>query len=346
MKKIAQAAGPLYGREGRSLPKEESFGLPPLPEDAKAKTVNNFGLPAMPKERAEVPRPSENNSFSAVKTLQTAILQFADAASSSDITSMQKRETGKQDSSSGEFLGGSDPFGNFLAHHIRGAGKQGMQYTNVDVASSDRARMGIEDTGLRGIIDSIKRVGTPGNEKSVDGIWKQRTNNALHEIGKLMTTVNDLSASMNLPLKGLSATLRDFLQAVPKQYTDIKDPGQQALELAAMIKSLMMDFITFRERILKDPELKQFISQEKPFAHYPHKPSSARETLSEEEKKMFVGNRPIPGLLLAKQQVSLSDLDNMGTFSKLMRSSGRNPQDPKQVQNTLVELSQALGGAS
>src|ERR1700722_17420833 len=131
----------------------QNFNLPAIPN-----AENGFDLPAIPQEegRASSPAPSaapaapasspRPGSFSAVKKLQQAILSFAEVASASDVTSMQGNQSGKQEGASGEYLGGSDPFGDFVAQHIRGAG-QGGQYVNTDVSSQDRERMGIEDTG-------------------------------------------------------------------------------------------------------------------------------------------------------------------------------------------------------
>lgn len=329
----------------------QDFGLPPLPTGGGAS--DNFGLPEAPSEPAQRPiqrpvaRPAQGGGspFAAVKKLQEAILEFANVASSSDVTSMQGNQSGKQQSASGEYLGGSDPFGDFVAEHVKGEPGRGEQYVNTDVASPDRQRMGIEDTGLRGIIDTIKRIGTPGNEKGVDGIWKMRTNNALHQISQLMSTIRDLAKSMSVPIQGIDSLLKNLKDLVPNNYTDVREneKGIIASTLADLVKEATSMFSEFRNAVLNNKHLRQYIDQKKSFVQYKQGPQNGRDTLTEEEKKVFTGAKPVPGLQLAKQQISLYDLDNMNNFSQLMQRIGRNPKDKTQVQNTLTELSKALG---
>lgn len=331
----------------------QDFGLPPMPTG----TSDNFGLPEAPQEHpaerqrsapVSYPVNQAGSSFVAVKNLQNAILEFANTASSSDVTSMQGNQTGQQESASGEYLGGSDPFGNFLAEHIQGKDDNGKQYVNTDVSSKDRSRMSIEDTGLRGIIDTIKRIGAPGHERGADGIWKMRTNNALHQIAKLMGTIRDLSKSMNVPIKNIDVLVNTFIKSIPENYIDIKENNKSALaiSLTNQIQQLTKIFSEFKNTVLNNKHLRQYIDQKKPFVQYKQKTQNGRDTLSEEEQKIFTGAKPIPGLQLAKQQVSLYDLDNMNNFSQLMQRAGRNPKDKAEVQNTLAELSKALGSSA
>lgn len=296
-------------------------------------------------------RAAPSSSFSSIKQLQQAILHFANAASSSDITSMTGNQSGKQEnSSSGEYLGGSDPFGDFVASHIKQAPGQAQQYLNTDVASPDRARMGIEDTGLRGIIDTIKRIGTPGKEHAPDGVWKQRTNNALQQIAKVMAAIGQLSMALKVPLEGIEKLVASFQQAIPKNYTDIDDQAkaQLAPELTKMIEQMTEFFGQFKNAVLSNKHLRQYIDQQKPFAQYQQKTQAGTNLLSPEEKQLYVSNvnTTIPNLSLGKTPVSLVDLESMDNFKMLMQKAGLKTDDPASLQSALSQIARGLGIAA
>lgn len=339
----------------------QDFGLPDLP--GQGGSSDNFGLPENDDKQIEqspnsglshlrphtVPvsaRPPLSSSFSSIKELQQAIIEFANVASASDVTSMKGNQEGQEQGASGEYLGGSDPFGNFLAQHVKSAPGSADQYVNTDLDSKQRGKTEIEDTNLRGIINDIKTIGSPGKDKAPDGIWKQRTQHALQQILKLMMTIKNMATTMNIPIEGLDKTVDSFAKNVPESYTSISDmdKGKLAPTLTAELKELSSLFSAFRTHVLSDKDLSPYINQKKSFVSYQKGAQDGRSTLNEDEKKIFTGNVPIPEVQLAKSSVSLYDLDNMTNFSRLMQRSGRNPKDPAQVKNTLAELSRALGG--
>src|SRR5665213_843989 len=103
------------------LPKlGQNFGLPSLPGSSGAS--GDFGLPEIPSDDVpaqEHQRPhtvpvqsrqnrtpfSGSSGFESIKTLQQAIIEFANVASASDITSMKGNQEGKQEGAN-EYLGG------------------------------------------------------------------------------------------------------------------------------------------------------------------------------------------------------------------------------------------------
>jgi hypothetical protein len=355
VKKFAQEAPTL------SRPRQHQSQQPvTAPAASPAPVATGDEVPTLSHPRRnrqnQVQQPSggttSSSSFASIKQLQQAILNFANVASSSDVTSMTGNQAGKQESSSGEYLGGSDPFGDFVASHIKEAPTSGQaqQYLNTDVASPDRSRMGIEDTGLRGIIDTLKRIGTPGKENAPDGVWKQRTNNALWQIAKVMVTIDNLSTAMQVPLEGLGKLVAAFQQAIPKVYTDIDDQAkaQLAPELTKMVEQMTEFFGQFKNSVLSNKHLRKYIDQQKPFVQYQQKTQSGTNALSPEEKQLYVSNvnTPIPNLQLGKTPVSLVDLESMDNFKTLMQKAGLNTNDPVALQSALSQIAQGLGVAT
>jgi hypothetical protein len=210
--------------------------------------------------------------------------------------------------------------------------------------------MGIEDTGLRGIIDTIKRIGTPGKEHAPDGVWKQRTNNALWQIAKVMETIDRLATAMQVPLEGLGKLISSFQQALPKDYTDLdaQAKAQLAPELTEMIEQMTASFDQFKGSVLSNKHLRKYIDQQKPFAQYQQKTQSGTNLLSPEEKQLYVSNvnAAIPNLRLGKTPVSLVDLESMDNFKMLMQKAGLNTNDPVALQSALSQIAQGLGIAT
>lgn len=320
------------------------------------------GNTGVPQRGTPKPAPA-GNRFTAnnpVKEMQTAILEFANAASSSDVTNMKGNQTGKEQSGK-EYLGGSDPFGSFLAqNYLNDSDPVGKQYVNVDVAgNNNRDKASIEDTGLRGIIDSIKRIGTPGamGEKSVDGVWQTRTNNALKNIYALGYAMLHLANDMGLALPGLDDNkLSELKKLIPENYTNVSqnEMGARAKALTAQIKDLTLVFGSFKKFVIDNKQYRSYIDQKKSFVQYKKKQDTknGRDVLDENDKKIMgpEGMKPIPDVKLSNVKdeknnwVSLADLNNMNSFSRMMQRIGRDPKSPEQVKQTLTEVSAALSG--
>lgn len=324
-----------------------------IPKPRSHRTVNAPTAPVA----TQAPSAGVSSSVAAVKEMQKSILEFANVASSSDVTSMRGNQTGKQQAGQ-EYLGGSDPFGDFLATSVRESSPTGQQYLNVDVKSPNRSNTGIEDTGLRGIIDTIKRIGTPGSqgtEKSVDGVWGERTNNALKNISALANAMLHLANDMGISMPGLTdSTVETFNKYVPEKTSDLTENKKTAIAqaLTKQIQNLSKVFGYFRKTVLENKQYRSYIDQNKSFIQYKQREETkdGRATLSDQEKKMTAGvsTTGIPDVRFsnvkneANNWVSLNDLNNMDSFSQLMSRLGRDPKDTIQVKNTLNEITQAL----
>jgi hypothetical protein len=347
VKKEAQVS-PTRSRGFRTAPAPVDATPPPAAGDEvphRSRPLNNRQDQAQPAQQSATS--SAPSSFASIKQLQQAIINFANVASASDITSMTGNQTGKQEGTSGEYLGGSDPFGDFIASHIQQAPGQAQQYLNTDVSSPDRARMGIEDTGLRGIIDTIKRIGTPGTEHAPDGVWKQRTNNALQQIAKVMVVIDQLVTAMKVPIEGLGKLVASFQRVLPQNYADVNDraKAQLAPQLTKMIEQMTDSFGQFKNAVFSNKHLSQYINQQKPFVQYQQKTQAGTNLLTPEEKQLYVSNvsAAIPNLKLGKTPVSLVDLESMDNFKMLMQKAGLKADDPVALQSALSQIANGLG---
>jgi hypothetical protein len=301
----------------------------------------------VPEPRIMRSAPFSLSNTSSIIDMQKAIVSFAHAASSSDVTSMKGNVQGKEIGTSGEYLGGSDPFGKFLAQHIQAETGNAEQYTNTNAPSSIRQNAGIEDTNLRGILDTIKRIGAPGEETKPDGIWKQRTNNALNQIKKVMETINSISEKMGNQIKGLNEVLSSFSQLVPEKYEDYSDAqkNQAASKLVPLIQQLTSYFNQFKQSILNNGELKSYIDQRKPFVSYKQAPSDLVSLLSPEQNNIYLSNvnAHIQNLSLNGSQLSLVDLSSLNNFKSFLQKAKVNQNDPSAVAAAIKQVQQSLG---
>lgn len=266
-----------------------------------------------------------------VKKMQSAILNFADIASKTDVTSLQGNQQGRLEGNQSralgneektindkEYLGGSDPFGNFiLNNYIPKNSYTGKQYLNVDVVgNANREHASMMPQGLRGIIDSMKRVGTPGSsgtEKSIDGIWKTRTNNALHVIGDLVEAMLNFTNDMKKPVKGYSQQeLDQYKKLVPNSYTDIKPDnlGERAQDLTSHIEKMTQFFQNLRPTIFENAQLRQYIDQKSSFSKYNFLPDD--DKLFKRNISVNIGGKQI--------NISLNDLKNKEQFKSLIKT--------------------------
>lgn len=334
----------------------------PIPVGGPGGPVKKMPGPTAPAGNRPVSAPS--NSVPAVKEMQTAILNLANIASSSDVTAVQGNQEGRQvgqqtraipngpqvsekpTTDDKEFLGGNDPFGNFIVqNYFPKDSDVGKQFLNVDVAGGkNRMDASIKPANLRGIIDTIKRVGTPGSagtEKSVDGIWQTRTNNSLHLIADLVDAMINLTKDMRIPVEGFTdGQLKAFREKIPANYTDMKSPdviAEKAKELTPYLNAMATFFTNLKPAVLENKEIRKFVDQKEPFAKYVNSKFPGEMALFR-----------LPGVNLGlsadpnKNQISLNDLSTIEKFKEFIQRQGLVANDQEQVKKILNMVAEKL----
>lgn len=350
-------------------PKREKFAAPPPRRGGGAKTAPPTRQNAVP-SRTPAPVNYGSPASIAVKEMQRALLNFAEVAASTDITAIDGNKSGKQvgeqsrelDNASQtkgdkEHLGGSDPFGNFLIQQYVVGDPVGKQYLNVDVAGkNNRENASIENANLRGMIDSIKRLGTPGSaggEKSVDGVWAYRTDKAVKNCYALTNAVVNFANDLGIKV---SFSLDSFKNLIPKEYTALKDATTRentAKELTKYINAAADLFKKVKSSVLNDRNLRSYIDQKKPFAVYNKEFQS--EPLKAQEQKLLSANltQAIPGVSFSfisepkKNWISFNELQSLDNFKKFIKrvDDKINVDDPNEVKKYLDEVNKALQSA-
>ncbi len=316
----------------------------------------------------------------AVKEMQQAILNFAATAASTDVTSMKGNQHGQQTGNQSrlintdlpesrdlsspldehkEQLGGNDPFGDFIVQQYVATDPIGKQYLNVDVAGKkERSDASINDSSLRGMIDTISRVGTKGvnaGEKSVDGVWAHRTDNALAGILTLTNAMLNFARDLKVAVRYTQQELDAFKAAVPKVYTAITDKGAAAKEVTPHVNAATQFFQELKKAVLNNREVRQYIDQKKPFASYPKSSKkSTEEVLNANELATFQTNQTegIPqvgfaGVPEKSNWISLKELSDMESFKGFMKriGKGKEAENPAEVKKMLDAVSTQLGPA-
>lgn len=304
-----------------------------------------------------------------VMKMQQAILDFADIASSTDVTSLEGNKEGRQtgaqtraipmvgtDAGGGvpsypkkeegdkfenegflsaqqqgtlneqtkndkKHLGGSDAFGNFItSNYIPKDSYIGKQYLNVDVAGKDkRESASMPPSNLRGIIDTIKRVGSPNSkgEKVTDGIWQNRTNNSLHVIADLIQAMLNFTKDMNVQVPGYTEKdLQTFKANVPAAYTDVKSQeefSKRAQTLIPELRKMTEYFRYLNGKVFNNQQLRKYIDQKQSFTKY--------DNIQIPDEKRARG---IPGIQFDWIQdpksnwISLHELSSLDNFKKFL----------------------------
>lgn len=370
--------------------KKTAQAVPPPPKYRQNKVTQPAQTPGKVPQRGELSFDTTTKAkpkaytispdVAAVKEMQKAILDFANTAAANDVTDLQGNQKGQMygeqsrlgpqdmpasrdlsapEDNQKEYLGGSDPFGNFLTQQYIGKSDAGRQYLNVDVAGNkNRQDHSMQDLNFRGVIDSIKRIGTPGSvgtEKSVDGIWQVRTNNALKNIYAIADGLVHFAKDMTLAIPGYGEKeLASFAALIPKEYTDVKpeERAQRAKDLTSHIKAVTGYFESFKNAVLNNKRLRAFIDQRKSFVQIPQTKAS-KPALDEKESKTLstFQMQAIPGVQLPfikepKQNwISLKELSDLDSFKGFMSRVGRNPNNQAELKSTLDEVNKALQSA-
>lgn len=348
--------------------------------------VGGPGGPARQKAPTESPSGAasgvSSSSLPAVKKMQQAILNFASVAASTDVTSMTGNQTGQMEveqdrsvniapvteenpyekpGSKKEYLGGSDPFGDFIVQQFVANDPAGRQYLNIDVTGTpERENALIEKTNLRGLIDTISRVGSPGvggGEKSVDGIWKNRTDNALKGISVLTKGMLDFANALKVETQYQAKNLEQFNSALPKpDYTALEgtsDIIKRSDWLASHITNLITPFFQeLKAKILNNKEHRQYIDQKKPFVSYKQQPKkSVKEILTPQELAGFTNNQMLgipqvgfSGVSQNANWISLKELSDLDSFKGFMKriGKGKEAENPAEVKKMLDAVSTQL----
>ncbi len=318
--------------------------------------AGDVGVPTRKTPAKSVPGKGVNRPLSysvpAVKEMQQAIINFAEQAAASDITSMTRSPAGEygaqsrlapEDMPEGrsletkqEYLGGSEPFGNFLIQQYLGkTDPKGRQYLNVDLATPERGHQSIENINLRGVIDTIRRIGTPGAEKNKpDGVWKSRTNNAIKNIYALTRAAFNFSKDLGFHSKNYTEkTLQDFENSIPKEYTELRSSAElaeRAKILTSHINAAADFFGQFKNAVVNSKQLRPYIEQTKSFVQYP----KATGIPSELQQYQYFG---LPGIKFdwitdqKKNWISLHDLSSSEAFKQFVHRVGIDDRDPQSI---------------
>ncbi len=331
IKKMGQEADvPMFVPKGGPRVKSEVADKP--------KSVNKALKPSTP---------SSNHSYisaSAVKTMQEAILEVADIASKTDLTSFDGANTDQQTGAQGENLDGSNPFGQFLVDNFIAPKGNASTFVNTDVpGQTARMENKIQGGTLRGIINSIKRIGTPGvkgGEVSADGVWKGRTQDSLKNLYLLVSGYLDFANALKLPVQGYTlGNLAQLNGLINSGYPKLKTT-QEANNLAANItkhlNALKVFFTNFNKEVVNHPTLKNQINQKKSFSKYKTVPmkNEVPEGYDLDHVKLNLPNM--------KRQLRLSDLEDIQHFTNWMKDNGHKT-DEATLRQMLKVIKDQLG---
>lgn len=254
-----------------------------------------------------------------VKKMQQLLINVA-----SNISNHQIHDVEHRVDEHGNALAGSDPFMNFLvSNYINKAKPLGKQLINTDVNMPTRMDTSKYNDNLKGILQSIKRIGTPGVEQSPDGIWGPRTNNALKQIYALAYMMVSLIKDMELSINNYSeADLANFHNDIPEDQSklNLNQQNKAAEVLINDLNKFINMYNEFREIIFTNPKYSSLISQEKPLMIDTGKPKQSNE-LNLQEQELYNQLKAVQvNAMINGQKVAITpyDLSSMSNFKKFL----------------------------
>ncbi len=329
----------------------DEFDLPNMPNDNKVRQELDFGLPEIPKFKPRPPKtvPSEEAaprqvehkpnvqpyltpSRTAVSEMQNALINLSKTMSQNYLTSIDPQTHER---------GGSDPFGNFLvSQYVNNENVVGKQFVNVDLGEPNRSATSMANKSLRGVISTLGRVGSPGSEKGVDGIWQTRTNNALKQAAAVASSLLQLQKDMGIESKLYSQEdLAQLKNNIPESYAKLGDTAaSRAKILTPNLNKLSKFYLEFEKNILNQPKYKQLITQEKAFTTH-----KKIEELDKEDQEFINTNirQNVPGVNINGKPVALGDIATLESFKRFL-SENNIPANNAQTFNKYFKLLQNL----
>jgi hypothetical protein len=306
----------------------------PMPRSRRpAAEVPSRGAPSSAPSAS--PQRGYSPRYSGVKAMQQAILHFGDVLSKNYLMSANDPTRA------------SDPFGSFLVNqYVNNEKVVGKQFVNVDLREPLRSGTAIKNVDLRGIVSTIKRIGTPGSEGSADGIWQTRTNNSLKQIYAVAAALVQLQKDLGIQIEGYDdKDLAELKENIPDTYLHLDNTVlERAAKITANINKLTNYYLNFEKTFLNNEQYKSLITNSKPL--FTHKSSLQ---LTPEEEKMANDYRnlkaKIPGVNLDGHPVSLYDIASLTNFKTFLENNNMRTDDAslqKQVQRVkeMIDVSE------
>ena len=274
-----------------------------------------------------------------VSEMQKAIQRFADEAVKYNLESYRDPRTNKITRRIKDTDRRRD-FNDFLAEQFMEEAKiHGQEFSTREEDVTKESKLPTEIIELRVVIDSLKRIGSPGAEKIKDGVWDFRTNNAIkntYAFASALVTAHEALGGLSAAEESLfnRNTLNRLAELIPKEYDpeENKTPkilaelNKKAKLITPLIKNLTQFYAAFSKRTLEHAAYKQYINQEQPLYKFtpggtnPYKPDP-----NDPNQKKFMENPStfkIPVLELKDKNGNTVNLNNKLTLESFQSLSG------------------------
>lgn len=312
------------------------------PAPYKTQPATQVAAPTAPQAKQPMAHPMGNTVSRMVQDMQQAMINFALDVSESDFankTPKRRRDTDEQ----GRHLGGGMPFAKFIVQQYMNPEGSGQQFLSAPQTTKQRQELSSKDMELSGVISTIKTIGATGKENKPDGVWGPRTTNSLTNISKFISAMLSLAEDMGLSMKSYDRSRSDTLNklVMSGKHTEIV-----AAAIAKELTDVRRFYDEFKTTVFENPQYKDFIDQEKPFAQH----NQMTNSLSEQEQTLYnqASTTAIPGLTLEIEDtslpVSLWDIASMENFKKFLNQNGIKSTTDENVQTYVQSLNTKLGG--
>jgi len=266
-----------------------------------------------------VKRTPINVKIPAVAEMQQAIIALSKDIASQDVLHSAKTDGNLQQ------IEGADPFLNFLVtNYMQAAPKTGQQVVSGDMGMPIKQETTTKLENFKGMLNTLKNIGSRGSEQTPDGIWGFRTNNALNNIYALAYTLMHVQKDINIePSIYTEEDLIELHDNIPED-SKVLTTDQKVLSAIVITKNLnkfRAVYDSFREKVLNNPTLKSKITQEQPLLI--KKPVSSTTPLSQYERDLYSKykttelNTIVNGQTVTVMPFNLFNIDN---FKKYLKS--------------------------
>lgn len=272
------------------------------------------------------PPSSYQQSSPVIRTMQTKMIGLSQEILSHPIQSTEDRELDE-----GDTLAGASPFMNFLATQMNGAKTKGKQVVDVSLKQPLRSQTAQDPlNNFKAVLKSIQHIGSGDGDTRPDGVWGERTTNALknlYALGFILTKVYQQIFKTNAPYG--NANLSELLRAL--NAPSLKDKIALAPVITRNLEKLEEMYDTFRANILDNPRFRDQITQTTPLLKLPSSEPPVDSELLGKDKELYDRHEHV-SIPLTLHGVSLSitpgDLLNSANFIEFLKKHSNELQIP------------------
>lgn len=274
--------------------------------------------------RATLPSGSSSETFyqqgtQPIKDMQTALVTLSNDMMSHPIQRQDASSTANRD---------VDPFMNFLVtSYMSQSPIKGKQTAKANIDAQTQMGTATESDNFKEVLNSISHIGSATAAQKPDGIWGEKTNNALKQVYALGHMLLQTQRTMQLKTDYKDDDLAKFAKFIPEHSNDfdLNLKLRIAPFIVQDIGKLKSLYDSFKQQVLDNPARSALITGTKPLISGKNV-LDTRTGLDDAHTALFAQYKDTPlSVTINKVQTKITPADLVGinAFNQYVRQNAK-----------------------